>query len=164
MDGISLQSLREDDLPHLVRLYTDPAVLAFLGGPEDPLVANEIAEALFRREERSSVWSVRRTGDDEFLGAVYLAPHHRGEAMEVSYTFLPEHQGFGHATRAVAAVLRHAFQTLKLTRVVAETQALNEKSIRLLVRVGMLPERTLIRFGVDQVVYAIDDESFSRQL
>jgi ribosomal-protein-alanine N-acetyltransferase len=161
---ISLQNLREDDLSHLVRLYTDATVRAFLGGPDDLLVARQKAEALFQEEEGASVWSVRRTGDDAFLGAVYLAPHHHGKDLEVSCTFLPEYQGCGYATSAVEAVLVHAFQTRKLTRVVAETQALNEKSIRLLERVGMLPERTLIRFGADQVIYAIDAECFSRRV
>ncbi|MCW1923338.1 GNAT family N-acetyltransferase [Luteolibacter arcticus] len=159
-----LESLREEDLPHLVRLYTDPVVRAFLGGPDDPLVAREKAEALFRKVERSSVWSVRRISDDEFLGSVYLAPHHHGDDMEVSYTFLPEHQGNGHAAWAVTAVLKHAFQTLKLTKVVAETQALNEKSIRLLARVGMLLEQSLVRFGADQVIYSIDCERFGYRL
>lgn len=160
VEGISLHGLREEDLPHLIRLYTDPMVRAYLGGPDDPQVATEKAKALFRKGERSSVWAVRRRGDDMFLGAVYLAPHHHGEDVEVSYTFLPEHQGVGHATRAVVEVLKHAFQILGLTRVVAETQMLNEKSIRLLGRVGMVPERFFVRFGADQILYVIDAKRF----
>jgi ribosomal-protein-alanine N-acetyltransferase len=160
MPKCRLETLKEHDLPQLIALYTDPSVRAFLGGPVDLRTAKKKAAALFRVPTGSWVWAVRRSADDAFLGAVYLDPHHDGLDMEVSYTFLPEHQGFGYATEAVRAVLRHAFRVLKLPRVVAETQAKNERSIRLLERTGMSPERKIVRFGEDQIIYAIDAESF----
>lgn len=161
MPNCRLETLREEDLPQLITLYTDPAVRAFLGGPVDLPTARKKASALFQVPAGSWVWAVRRSSDDVFLGTVYLDPHHDGADMEVSYTFLTEHQGFGHAAEAVRAVLRHAFQTLKLPKVVAETQAKNERSVRLLERTGMSPERRVVRFGEDQIIYFIDSECFA---
>ena len=160
MPKCRLETLSEEDLPQLITLYTDPSVRTFLGGSVDLVTARKKAETLFHVPDGSWVWAVRRSADDVFLGTVYLDPHHDGQDMEVSYTFLPEHQGFGYATEAVRAVLRHAFRTLKLPRVVAETQVKNERSVRLLERTGMSPERKIVRFGEDQIIYAIDAESF----
>ncbi len=71
----------------------------------------------------------------------------------MSYELLPEYWGKGYATEAVEAALGYAFVDLGLERVVAETQAANERSCRLLERLGMKAERKLERFGAKQVIY-----------
>ena len=88
------------------------------------------------------------------LGIVSLDQHHDGKDIEVSYALLPENQGRGCATEAVQFALSHAFSQMGLTRVVAETQSLNARSVALLQRIGMVSQRTLIRFGAEQSIYA----------
>ena len=47
-------------------------------------------------------------------------------------------------------------EDLSLTPLVAETQAANAPSRALLERLGFHPRESLVRFGEEQVVYAID--------
>jgi [ribosomal protein S5]-alanine N-acetyltransferase len=53
------------------------------------------------------------------------------------------HWGKGIAATAGALMLEHAFVTLKLTRIVAEVHASNERSLRLMARLGFVHEGTL---------------------
>jgi [ribosomal protein S5]-alanine N-acetyltransferase len=51
--------------------------------------------------------------------------------------------GKGIAETAGALLLEHAFMTLNLTRIVAEVHASNERSLRLMTRLGFVREGTL---------------------
>jgi ribosomal-protein-alanine N-acetyltransferase len=142
------------DVPQVVRLYVEPEVRTFLGGPLSRHLAERRARELVVQSERGKAWAVRRSLDDPtLLGVVVLGQHHDLQDLEVSYLFLPEHWGSGYATGALAQVLTHAFGEAGLRRVVAETQSANTVSVRLLDRLGFLPSRTLVRFGAEQRIY-----------
>ena len=64
--------------------------------------------------------------------------------------------GNGFATDALGGLLRRAEAELGLTRLVAETQAANVASCRVLERVGLRPVRRLVRFGATQILYVIE--------
>ena len=151
-----LHPLTPADADDLLRLYTEPGVRAFLGGPLSTVEARRRVDAFFISRTPHPVWAIRSAGGDRsgFLGMVSLDPHHDGHDVQISYLLLPEHQGHGHASLAVADALRYAFTVLGLDRVVAETQSRNARSVRLLERVGMAFERRVIRFGVEQSIYA----------
>jgi [ribosomal protein S5]-alanine N-acetyltransferase len=141
----------ESDLPPLARLYSEPQVRSFLGGPLYAQLATQRAAEFIQSEQ---AWAVRPTsGNPSLLGVVALDRHHDIEDIEVSYLFLPEHWGRGYATEAVQQVLAHAFGTMGLRRVVAETQAANASSVRLLERLGFRQLRQVVRFGAEQRIY-----------
>lgn len=60
--------------------------------------------------------------------------------MEMGFTLSPAHQGNGFATEAVRGLLRLAFGTMTMHRVVAVTDALNAPAAAVLERVGMRRE------------------------
>ena len=151
-----LDALTQDDLPQVVRLYMDAQVREFLGGPVPEELAHERARGLLHTSPSNISWAIRRASDRRFLGVCSLGPHHDGIETELSVLLLPEHQGRGHATAALRAVLEYAFGTLRLNKVVAETQKVNAQSVRLLQRIGMALERSVIRFGAAQSIYAIN--------
>lgn len=143
------------DFDAIVRLFTDPVVRRYLGGPVDIAMATTRAQALYQRDRYSPAWAIRReAGNAQLLGIVTLHPHHDKTDSEVSFLLLPEHWGRGYATQAVRSALDHAFQVLTLDRVVAETQIENFASIRVLERTGMSLLRNVVRFGDAQVIYA----------
>ncbi len=78
--------------------------------------------------------------------------HHDKTDPELSYLLLPEWWGQGLATESVRAVLDHA-HGCGAERIVAETQVANAASIRLLTRLGMRFERSVVRFGEAQAIY-----------
>lgn len=51
-------------------------------------------------------------------------------------------QGHGYATEAARGLAEHAFRTLRVARLVATTEHDNERSIRVMERLGMTIERT----------------------
>ncbi|HYD98600.1 MAG TPA: GNAT family protein [Alphaproteobacteria bacterium] len=67
----------------------------------------------------------------------------RDGAGEIGFTFAPEAQGRGLATEAASALLGYAFCRLGLARIVAECDPRNERSVRLLRRLGFVAERHL---------------------
>ncbi len=152
----TLRPLIPADTDALLRLYTDPGVRTFLGGPLSTTEARRRVAALLIHQGPYPIWAIRSENgnDSELLGTVSLDPHHDGRDIQISYLLLPEHQAKGHASRAVADALRYAFTVLSLARVVAETQSRNVRSIRLLERVGMVFECRTIRYGAEQSIYA----------
>jgi [ribosomal protein S5]-alanine N-acetyltransferase len=147
-----LEPIQVADLPAVARLYSEPKVRSFLGGPLTGQQAEQRAAELAQQSERA--WGVRQTpGSSSLLGVVVLDRHHDLEDIEVSYLFLPERWGHGYATEAVRQALAYAFGTMQLRRVVAETQAANAASVRLLERLGFRLLRQVARFGAMQSIY-----------
>ena len=88
------------------------------------------------------------------IGLLFPSPRHDGVDMEVSYLLASRHRGRGLASETVGALLRRARGELGLARIVAETQAANAPSRRLLERLAFVAERRLVRFGAAQMFYA----------
>jgi len=146
-----IEPIWESDLPQVARLYSEPQVRSFLGGPLSAQLASQRAAEFI---QSGQAWAVRSSsGSPSLLGVVALDRHHDLEDIEVSYLFLPEHWGRGYATGAVQQLLNHAFGTMGLRRVVAETQAANAASVRLLERLGFRQLRQVVRFGAQQSIY-----------
>lgn len=60
--------------------------------------------------------------------------------VEIGFTLAEEHQKNGYASEAMISLLSYVFNELKKHKVIAFTDVRNEKSIRLLERVGMRRE------------------------
>src|SRR3954452_17049237 len=101
---------------------------------------------MFNSSDDSFYWVVREKQTHNFIGLVSLDTHHEGVNLEISYQFLPNWWGKGYATEVVRLIINYALNDLKLSMIVAETQTANTSSCRLLERLGMELERTIIRF------------------
>lgn len=155
----TLRPPAEEDASAIVALTIDPAVRRFLGGPPSIERAIARAESLIAGE-RPHTWAVfLDDGSPSCIGLVGIHRHHDGVDCELSYEFLPAVWGIGISSEAVNAVLDHAFNQLGYARLIAETQAANQPSRRLLERLGMRYERELTRFGAAQAIYAMEKAS-----
>lgn len=147
-------NLREpcpEDREQFLVLNKNPDVRRYLGGLRSDAQINERFDLLLNSSD--SCWVIEKKSDQKFIGVVSLSPHYDGTDIEVSYEFLPAYWGRGFAAETVLRVLEHALDELRLLRVIAETQIANEKSIRLLERIGMRFEREVERFGATQAIY-----------
>jgi ribosomal-protein-alanine N-acetyltransferase len=130
------------DVPALWELWTDPDVRRYLW--DDQVIPVERARALVAdgvaaaRASGLGLWTVRRRGAEEIVGFCGLLPNTSGE-VELLYGLAPACWGQGLATEAARAVLRHAFDDLRVACVVAATDPPNRASIRVLERLGMAP-------------------------
>jgi RimJ/RimL family protein N-acetyltransferase len=98
--------------------------------------------------ERWGAFCVADRATDRTVGTVSFG-RKRGE-LEVSYEFLAEHWGSGLATEAVAAVLSWAWGDTDEQAIIAVTQTANERSLRLLDRLGFVADREFEEFGARQ--------------
>jgi ribosomal-protein-serine acetyltransferase len=103
-----------------------------------------------------------RTDDQWHLaGAISLQINPYARSAEIGYWIDGGHEGRGLATRAVTALLDHAFGELNLDRVALHTDPANERSRALARRLGFV-EEGLLRQGLafpderrDEVVYGL---------
>lgn len=164
-DRCRLAPLQEQDRASYLELVTDPEVRHHLGGPLTTATAEEKFAAMLlvssgsgssSGSEGRDGWhlSVRLQATEAFLGLISLTPHCDQKDWELSYQFLAKHWGQGYAEEALKALLANVRKLYGISRLLAETQATNYRSISLLARLGLHPIAHLERFGAPQVLYA----------
>ena len=140
---LALRQWRDADVAAFAELSADPAVMEFLwplGGPG----ACEAWVARVRahwREQGFGQWVVEIPGEASFCGVVGLstiAYHaHFTPAVEVAWRLARAYWGRGYATEAARAALDYGFASLGLTEIVAITVPANQRSRRVMERLGM---------------------------
>ena len=99
---------------------------------------------------------------------VEVTDNAKGAVAELGWALDPHHTGHGYATEAVRALLEYCFDSLGLHRVVASCFLADDRSWRLMERVGMRREghavaESLHRSGqwLDTVTYAVLADDWS---
>lgn len=152
-DTLTLSPITAQDRAFVLALTGDPQVRAYLGGVA-PLPDREAQfEMYLRGHPRVGIWIIRLGDGLPPAGLVVLSPHQDGGSCELSYQLCPQSWGQGIATRAVGRVAEYALGELGLGHVLAETQAANAASCRLLARLGFVELNRLERHGALQVVF-----------
>jgi len=154
-----LEPLVESDSRRLADLFTCPITREFLGGPVSAQLAVGRSRNWISCSSTEPIWAMRSNENSELLGYVLLSEHHDGNDTEISYALHPAHWGRGYATEALKLGAHHAFSKLGLPRILAETQAKNLRSIKLLKRIGMIEDRRLFRHGEEQIVFRLENPS-----
>ena len=84
--------------------------------------------------------------------------------MELLYGILPDYWGQGLTTEAAAEVLRFGFEACRMDRVLASTDTPNQRSVRVLQRLGMVFEARREYRGLDTVFYRITPQDLAARL
>lgn len=140
--------LDEDDAPFILELLTDPDWLRYIGdkGVRDLDGARRyIAEgpvAMYAKHG-FGLFVVGRKPSGAPMGLCGLIRRDGLDDVDVGYAFLPRFRGCGYAEEAAAEMLRFARERVGLGRVVAITNPENERSIRVLERLGFAYERMI---------------------
>ncbi|MGC9666189.1 GNAT family N-acetyltransferase [Planosporangium sp. 12N6] len=150
-DRIRLVPLAEEHLEYEVQLDSDPEVMRFLGGGRAR--TRQEVEDLHRRR-LAVAGRVAGLGfwvgfvGGEFVGWWILEPPERagqgpveGQA-ELGYRLLRASWRQGLASEGARELIRHGFDDLGLTRIFAETMAVNAASRATMAAVGMRYVRT----------------------
>jgi len=148
---ISLVPLSDEHLEHEVELDSDPEVMRFLG--HGRARTREEVEARHRSRLKLSeqvpglgFWAGFVDGD--FVGWWILEPPKRAEQglvkghAELGYRILSRHWRKGLASEGSRELIRHGFDDLGLSRIFAETMAVNVGSRATMAAVGMEYVRT----------------------
>lgn len=142
-ERLLLRQWRESDLEPFAALNADPEVRRYFPARMTRAQSDELAEQQRRliAERGWGLWAVEAVGGAPFIGFVGLAEPrfkaHFTPAVEVGWRLAQEHWGKGYATEAARAALAFAFDELRLDEFVSFTSAINERSRRVMERLGM---------------------------
>lgn len=142
-DRLILRPWRDSDLPGIVRMNADPRVMEFMPACLDQAASTAMMSRLQAAIETQGFgfWAVEAPGIADFIGFVGLnRPSFAAPFMpcvEIGWRLLPAYWGHGYATEAAQAALRFGFTDLALPEIVSFTAILNERSQRVMRRLGM---------------------------
>ena len=172
-ERLLLRPFASTDFDAMLVMHSDTDVVRYLYW--EPRTADDVREIL---ERKSGFTSLGGPGDNlafavvlestgELVGDCGLQWHDNDYRQgEVGFIVHPDHQGRGYATEAARAVLRVAFEEVRLHRVVGRTEARNTASARVLERLGMRREAHLIENEYvkgewqSELVYALLDREW----
>lgn len=151
---------RHDDLGDLVRMHTDPAVMATLGGK---VWSRDETQAFLDRvighwdRHGYGVWMLRGREDGAFVGRAGLRRKliEGYEETELLYACMPEYWSHGLTSEAAEGIVRLAFDRLMMTSLVAFTLPTNAASRRVMEKTGFRYERNFIHAGGLHVLYRL---------
>lgn len=141
-DRLQLCHLALADAAFIVQLVNEPGWLRFIGDRGIHTIAQ--AEAYLREGPQASyaangfgLYLVRRIADGQRLGMCGLVKRPSLPHVDIGFAFLETFMGQGYAFEAATAVLHHAQFDLNLSPVVAIVDPANERSIKLLTKLGL---------------------------
>lgn len=149
-DRLVLRRFTRSDPDLLVELDGDPAVMRFLtGGRITPRIRVETAllPAILRDYDRYpgfGAFATHTKDDGAFIGWCMLLPEFQGPPgeAELGYRLRKAAWGKGYAAEGSRALIEYGFTRQHLTRIFAETMAVNTQSRRVMEKVGMRYELT----------------------
>ena len=167
-ERLELRPWRDDaaDLDAYAALCADPDVMRHIGAGA-PLTREEAAAQLTRFADhwRRHGYGLRAAilrASGEVAGFVGVAragqPGVRPGDVEIGWRLLRRHWGRGLATEGALAVRDHAFEQLRLARLVAFVRPANTGSIAVMRKLGMEPLKdATCSFGRPMRIFALDN-------
>lgn len=132
----------DDDFEPLVSMCADPRVMEF----SPSVFSRQQTEAMWRRIQEHFArygfgpWAMEVDG--KFAGSLGLDwirfETHFTPCVEIGYRLRPEFWGRGLATEGGQAALRYGFECLELQEIVAFTIPANQKSRRVMEKIGLV--------------------------
>ncbi len=147
-ERLLLRQWRDDDLEPFAALNADPEVMRYFPAPLTRAQSDATAHWVRATIDRQGwgLWAVEVRGGASFIGFVGLSrptfDAHFTPNVEVGWRLDRRHWGLGYATEAASASLAFAFDELDCPETVSFTAAPNERSRRVMQRLGMSHDPT----------------------
>ena len=145
-ERLTLRCFDGGDAAFILRLLNEPSFIENIADKgvrtlDDARAYIESGPVASYRKHGFGLWCVAQRETDVPIGMCGLIRREVLEDVDLGYAFLPEHTGHGFALEAAEACLGFARGRLGLARLVAVVSAGNERSIRLLRKLGFQYER-----------------------
>jgi RimJ/RimL family protein N-acetyltransferase len=144
---LTLRCPVDHDRPVIERILTDTEVRRFLGGPVSPDVVQAFASRPI--DEQRGMFVAELRADAETIGTFSLEDER--DDLELSFQLLPEHWGMGLAFEAAEALLSWGWGADDVDSIIAVTHSSNERSRRLLTRLGFAADCEFVEDGEPQI-------------
>lgn len=162
-ERLVLRPFKRDDVDDALAYRNDEGFARFL--PHIPQPFTRADAERFVATNREEPWETNPTFgvelDGRLIGTVNLEIDVEQRTAMLGYAIARDTWGLGIAAEAAAAVITWGFETLRLERIWASTDARHTRSRRVMEKLGMhyekLPAHHLDRAGgrVDEVVYGL---------
>jgi RimJ/RimL family protein N-acetyltransferase len=146
-DRLLLRRWRDSDRDPFAALTADPVVTEYLLGPVTRDRSDAFVERIEAHWDQSGwgLWAVEVPGVAAFIGYIGLWPADDvigRPAVEVGWRLARRHWGNGYATEGAGHALRYGFVTLGLGEIVSFTVPQNERSRRVMERIGLVRDQS----------------------
>jgi ribosomal-protein-alanine N-acetyltransferase len=162
-ERLRLRPVVADDLDHFAALYADPDVMRFIGarGPLSRSLSRERLDFMLDHWLRHGfgMWALFRKDDGAFVGRCGMRYLDNTTQVELGYTLARAHWGQGLATEASLAVVRYAFEVMRVSRLVAVADPANTASVNVMRKLGMICEGIGYYYNSECVLYALTCET-----
>jgi RimJ/RimL family protein N-acetyltransferase len=154
------------DTDDCLAMDREPGVTRFIDGPwSDATAHRAFIEARTRGPYAAGFgyWSICSRADAKrsFLGWVLLIPADAlGPEIEIGWRLRRDAWRQGLASEAANPLLRHAFVTLNLPKVIADIDPDNAGSIRVAEKIGLKRREAVFHHGKAVLRYALDHDDF----
>jgi RimJ/RimL family protein N-acetyltransferase len=139
-----LRPWRDEDIAAFAEMSADPVVMEYLLPLSDRGLSVEAWAARKRAhwdEQGFGQWVLELRGESSFIGVVGLETvsyeAHFTPAVEVAWRLARPYWGHGYATEAARTSLDYGFDQVGLREIVAVTVPANQRSRRVMERLGM---------------------------
>jgi RimJ/RimL family protein N-acetyltransferase len=141
-ERLVLRGWRDEDRAAFAAMNADPQVVAHLQGPLSRVESDAFVDRILAqwRDHDWGLWALELAEGGRFIGYTGLWPApflEHDPQIEIGWRLASAHWGRGYVTEAARAVLRYAFEQLRLPRVHSFTVPHNERSWRVMERIGM---------------------------
>jgi len=166
-ERLLLRQWRDGDWVGLLRTYSDPEVMSWIGAAPADLASTAAAVGRMSMHWRLlgyGMFAVEERTSGELVGRIGLMLHPDwpldGPKVDVGWTLQRSVWGRGYATEGAKASLTFAFNVLDLPQVFSMTRPDNVRSRAVMERCGLTLRGELDFRGWRQVHYAIDRQDW----
>ena len=159
-DRLILRWMSLGDSEFMLELLNDPSWIRFIGDrgartPDDAgdYILNKIVPMYERTGFGLLLTELKSNGKP--IGICGLIKRDSLEDVDIGFAFLPTYRAHGYAFESASAVMAYGREVLGLNRIVAITSLENDRSVRLLERLGFTFEKmiTLFADGADVMLF-----------
>jgi ribosomal-protein-alanine N-acetyltransferase len=154
-----LRALRMEDAGFIFKEWSDPVVTYYMRD-EEPLQTREQAEEMLRPLQTPEKmpgfkwWGIELRAERQLIGTCgYCRWDKRHHRAEIGYDLWPDYWGQGLMPEALQALLRFGFEEMDLNRAEATTHTENERSQRVLAKLGFQREGLLREYYCRDGIY-----------
>lgn len=140
-DRLLIRKFQADDWKDLAEILTDENVVYY--EPYDVFTVEQCKSEAENFSHSDSFYAVVLKSENKVIGKLYFNDNGHYGTYELGYTFNASYQGFGYAKESSAALMRYAFESMGVRKIIAYADSTNERSWRLLEALGMNREGEL---------------------
>ncbi|GKX66571.1 GNAT family N-acetyltransferase [Inconstantimicrobium mannanitabidum] len=150
-ERLIIRRFKKEDWQDLFEYLSDEEVVKF--EPYDIYSEQQAKEEAVNRSNNECFYAVCLKESGKVIGNLYFG---KGDfdTWELGYVFNRKYQGNGYASESSKALIDHAFENLGVRRIIALCSDKNERSWKLMERLGMRREGLFLQ----NVTFKTDDD------